>query len=200
MGTHAAVRIAGLLGVAVLALSSAARAVNVQVDYDSLPSGDFRTAPYFEGGVLTTVNCGHYEAYADATSTIEGDKAFNLDEQAGGQECGGPCPTCSKVTITAQGFMFDALSVDVINPAESASEYTISAVGGGGGTWAPTTSGPHTFGPQFSGITALVITQNSPGSLTLDDLEIQSLPEPGGIATLLTSSLALLALSRRRAR
>jgi hypothetical protein len=197
MRAHTAVGIA-VLGVAVLALTSAARAVNVQVDYDALPPGDFRTAPYFEGGVLTTVNCGHYEASADGTGTTEGDKAFNLDERAGGHVCGGPCPTCSKVTITAQGFMFDALSVDVINPAETSSEYTITAIGGGGGTWAPTTTGQHTFGPQFSGITALVITQNSPGALMLDDLEIQSLPEPSAFASLLVSGLAVSALRSRR--
>lgn len=207
MRAHAVVhRIAWVLSIGGLGLAPAAGAVLVRLDYDSVPLGDFRTAPYYEGGVTTTVNCGHYEAHADATSTTEGDRAFNLDEQpnpAGpppGQQCDAECPTCAKVTITAQGFPFDALGLDVINPADSSGEYTISAVDGGGSTVAtvaPIEPGTLEFGPAFEGITALVITQHAAGSFTFDELEIESLPEPPAIASRLVAGLAVLALRRR---
>jgi len=190
--SHAVVaRIALALFVAALGFTPAARAVTVVLDYNSASVKDFLTAPYVENGITTTVDAGHYEVLADPTAA-DGDRAFNLDEQNLG---------LSKVTLTASGGIpFDALSLDVINPADSAGEYTISAVGGGGGSIpAPTVAGPLLFTPAFAGISALVITQNAPGSFTFDDLTVRSLPEPSATASLLTAGLVVFALYRRRA-
>jgi hypothetical protein len=187
-------RLASILFAAALAGASAASAVTVTVDYDAAKLKDLVTAPYYEKGVTTTVDMGHYDVYADATGA-DGDQAFNIDDQQG--------PT--RVTITAQGLQFDALSLDVINPADAATgeSYTISAIGGPGGSIAaPATTGPLAFGPQFQGITALVITQNGPasGSFTFDNLTIRSLPEPSVSASFFAAGLAAFALSRRRVR
>jgi hypothetical protein len=102
--------------------------------------------------------------------------------------------------------MFDVLSLDVVNPADVATgeSYTITAIGGGGGSIpAPTATGPLTFGPQFQGVTALVIAQSptaSPSAFAFDNLKIQSLPEPAATASLFAAGLALFALRRRRVR
>ena len=191
-------RLAAILCAAALALPSAAGAVTVVVDYDGATAKDFVTTPYFEKGVTTTVDAGHYDFYSDATGE-DGDLAFNIDNEQSG---------LTRVTITAHGLMFDALSLDVINPADAAKgeTYTISAIGGGGGSIpAPATAGPLTFGAQFQGITALVITQTSAGTgssaaFAFDDLTIQSLPEPSAIGSLSATGLAVFALSRRRTR
>ena len=191
-------RFTSFLCAASLACASAAGAVTVVVDYDGATAKDFVTAPYYEKGVTTSVDSGHYDFYADGTGQ-DGDLAFNIDDQHNG---------LTRVTITAQGLLFDALSLDVINPADSATgeTYTISAIGGGGGSMAaPATTGPLTFGPQFQGITALVITQTSAGTgssaaFTFDDLTIRSLPEPSAIGSLCAAGLAVFALSRRRTR
>jgi len=183
---------------AILIFASGARAVTVVVDYDGATKKDFVTTPYYEKGVTTTVDTGHYDFYSDATGTDD-DLAMNIDNEGGG-------PT--RVTITVQGLTFDAVGVDVINPADAATgeTYTITAIGGPGGTMAvPAVTGPVTFGPQFQGITALVITQTSPGSastgaFTFDNLEIRSLPEPSATASLCAAGLAAFALSRRRTR
>ena len=193
MRTHA--RVAGML-VTLLALAPGATAATAKLDYDGVPKGDdFRTAPYIESGITTTVNQGHYELYNDATGD-DGDQAFNLDEQNTG---------LSKVTLTAHGGgTFDVVRLDIVNPADTVGEYTISAIGGTGGSIpAPTTMGTIEFSdyaPAFHGITALVITQNSPGTFTFDDLELNVLPEPGRLTSLCAAGLALLALARRRAR
>src|SRR5258706_2698198 len=137
----------GVLSLALLALAPGARAVTVTVDYDHAALKDLVTAPYYEKGVVTTVDTGHYDLLADATGST-GDLAFNLDDETG----------LARVTITAQGLMFDALSLDVVNPADAATgeSYTISAVGGGGGSMpVPGTLGPIAFGPGFQGMTAL---------------------------------------------
>jgi len=191
-------RLASILCAAALASASAAGAVTVVVDYDGATAKDFVTTPYYEHGVTTTVDAGHYDFYADATGG-DGDLAFNIDDQHNG---------LTRVTITAQGLMFDALSLDVINPADTATgeTYTISAIGGGGGSMAaPATAGPLTFGPQFQGITALVITQTSAGTgssaaFAFDDLTIKSLPEPSRVGSLCAAGLAVFALGRRRTR
>lgn len=190
-------RIGSILCAISFGWASAAGAVTVVVDYDNAKPKDFVTTPYYENGITTTVAAGHYDFYADATGQ-DGDQAFNIDDRENG-------PT--SVTITAQGLMFDVVSLDVINPADptTGEAYTISAIGGGGGTMAaPAVTGPVTFGPGFQGITALVITQTSGGSSTgafaFDDLTIQSLPEPSPAASLLAAALAVFALSRRRAR
>src|SRR5262249_12304939 len=111
----------------------------------------------------------------------------------------------SKVTLTAHGGgTFDVVRLDIVNPADTVGEYTISAIGGTGGSIpAPTTIGTIEFSdyaPAFHGITALVITQNSPGTFTFADLELNVLPEPGRLASLCAAGLALLTLARRRAR
>jgi MYXO-CTERM domain-containing protein len=192
-----ATRLGSIFCAASLAAASVAGAVTVTVDYDGATAKDFVTTPYYEKGVTTTVDTGHYDFYANPTGS-SGDLAFNIDDQHGG-------PT--RITITAQGLQFDALSMDVINPADPATGegYTISAIGGPAGSMAaPATTGPLAFGPQFQGITALVITQTSPGSspaaFTFDNLTIRSLPEPSMPASLGAAGLALFALHRRRAR
>ena len=193
-----ATRFAPILCAAALAGSSAAGAVTVVVDYDGATAKDFVTTPYLEKGVTTTVDTGHYDFYADATGG-DGDLAFNIDDQHNG---------LTRVTITVHGLMFDAMSLDVINPADPATgeSYTISAIGGGAGSMAaPATAGPLTFGPQFQGITALVITQTSAGTgssaaFAFDDLTIKSLPEPSAIGSLCAAGLAVFGLSRRRTR
>src|SRR5206468_7641384 len=124
--------IAGALAAAVLALTPGARAATTVIDYDGVPKGgDYRTAPYSEKGITTTVDQGHYELYSDATGA-DGDQAFNLDEE--NPDAAGP-PVPSKVTIMAYpASTFDVVSLDVINPADSVGEYTISAIGGTGGS------------------------------------------------------------------
>ena len=199
MRTHTAARIAGMLSLAVLAFAPGARAAMAVLDYDHVPKGaDFRTAPYIENGITTTVDQGHYELYSDATGADD-DQAFNLDDQkpdhVGSQ--------LSKVTLTAHGGgTFDVLSLDVVNPADSVGEYTISAIGGTGGSIpAPIVAGTLDFSqyaPAFHGISALVVTQNSPGSFTFDDLAVSVLPEPSATASLFAASLTVFALSRRR--
>lgn len=178
-----------------LGWASAAGAVVVVVDYDGAKPQDFVSTPYFENGVTTTVDTGHYDFYADATGE-DGDQALNIDNEQGG---------LSRITITAQGLVFDVMSLDVINPADPATgeAYTISAIGGGNGSMAaPATTGPLSFGSGFQGITALVITQTaagaSTGAFTFDDLTIQALPEPAATSALLPAALAVFALSRRR--
>jgi hypothetical protein len=191
-------RLASILCAASLACAGAAGAVTVVVDYDGATAKDFVTTPYYEKGITTTVDAGHYDFYADATGQ-DGDLAFNIDNQHNG---------LTRVTITAQGLMFDAVSLDVINPADSATgeTYTISAIGGPGGSIAaPATAGPLTLGPQFQGITALVITQTSAGTgssaaFAFDDLTIQSLPEPSRVASLCVAGVAVFALGRHRTR
>jgi hypothetical protein len=194
-------QLAGVFSIAVLGLAPGARAVTAHLDFDGVPTGvDFRTAPYVESGITTTVDQGHYELYNDATGN-DGDQAFNLDEQK-------PNETgiqLSQVTVTAEGGgTFDVVSLDVVNPADSVGEYTITAIGGTGGSIpAPVVAGPVDFSqyaPAFQGVSALVITQNSPGSFTFDDLTVNVLPEPSATASLLAAGLAVFALSRRRAR
>ena len=190
------VRIAGVLAISLLGFAPGASAATAKLDYDGVPKGDdYRTAPYIENGITTTVDQGHYELYNDSTGD-DGDQAFNLDEQNTG---------LSKVTLTAHGGgTFDVVSLDVVNPADTVGEYTITAIGGTGGSIpAPTTMGTiefSDFAPAFHGITALVITQNSPGAFTFDDLEVTVLPEPASIASLCAAGLAVFALSRRRSR
>jgi hypothetical protein len=195
MRARIAIRIAGVFSIAVLGFAPGAGAATAVVDYDGVPKGgDFRTAPYTENGIVTTVQQGHYELYDDATGS-EGDQAFNVDEQQHG---------LSKVRLTASANTFDVVSIDVINPADTVGEYTISAIGGTGGSIpAPTVAGPIDFSqyaPQFHGITALVVTQNSPGSFTFDDVTVNVLPEPGSLASLCAAGAALFALRHRRKR
>ncbi len=196
MRARTVARIAGVLSITLIGVAPGALAATAVLDYDGVPKGpDFRTAPYIESGITTTVDQGHYELYSDATGDDD-DQAFNLDEQNLG---------LSKVTLTAHGGgTFTVLSLDVINPADAVGEYTISAIGGSGGSIpAPTVAGPLDFSqyaPQFQGISALVVTQNGPGSFTFDDLTLTVLPEPGSRASLFAAGLALFALGRRRAR
>ena len=218
MRAHTAARIAGVvLGVAVLGFGSDARAATTVLDYDGVPKGgDFRTTPYNENGITTTVDQGHYELHADATGG-DSDQAFNLDEENPNSTPQNPQPPIpSKVTLTAYpASTFDVVSLDVINPADSVGEYTISAIGGTGGSIpAPTEAGPHDFAqyaPAFQGITALVITQNAPQpcgptqltcshAFTFDDLTVNVLPEPGVATSVFAAGLALFAARRRRAR
>jgi hypothetical protein len=185
--------IAGSL--ALFGLAPHAHAAMAVLHYDGTPSGDFRTAPYTESGITTTVDRGHYEFYANATGTGDGDRAFNLDEQQHG---------LAKVTITAaSASAFDVVSLDVVNPADTVGEYTITAIGGTGGSIpVPTVAGPidfTQFAPAFHNVTALVVTQNAPGSFTFDNLKVNVLPEPARGASLLAAALLLFAL-RRRAR
>jgi hypothetical protein len=79
--------------IAVLWIAPAASAAVAVLDYDAGKLGDFRTAPYVENGITTTVDAGHYELYADATGE-DGDLAFNLDDEKLG---------LARVTLTAQG-------------------------------------------------------------------------------------------------
>jgi len=212
MRAYAAARFAGVFSIALLGLAPGARAATAVLDYDGVPKGgDFRTTPYTENGITTTVDQGHYEIEADATGA-DGDQAFNLDEE--NPDSAGP-PVPSKVTIMAYpASTFDVVSLDVINPADSVGEYTISAIGGTGGSIpAPVTAGQIHFAdyaPAFHGITAIVITQNTPQTcgptqlpcrhaFTFDDLTVNVLPEPGGAASLFAAGLAVFAL-RRRAR
>jgi hypothetical protein len=203
-----------VLSIAALGFGSDARAATTVLDYDGVPKGgDFRTTPYNENGITTTVDQGHYELYNDATGA-DGDQAFNLDEE-NPNPAGPPIP--SKVTIMAYpASTFDVVSLDVINPADSVGEYTISAVpanGPGSSIPAPTVAGPFNLSanPAFQGITALVITQNAPQpcgptqltcshAFTFDDVTVNVLPEPGAATSLFAAGLALFALSRRRDR
>jgi len=196
MRAHAVLRNLGVLAVAMLGLAPAARAAVAHLDYDGVAKGDdYRTAPYIENGITTTVLQGHYELYNDATGG-DSDQAFNLDEQSTGP---------SRVRLTAHGGgTFDVVSLDVVNPADSAGEYTITGIGGTGGSInAPTTMGTIAFSdyaPAFHNLVALEITQHSPGAFTFDDLEVQVLPEPGQLASLVAAGIAVFALSRRRTR
>jgi hypothetical protein len=214
MRAHSVARIAGMLSIAALAFAPGARAAQTKLDYDGVPKGgDFRTTPYSENGITTTVNQGHYELYNDATGA-DGDQAFNLDEE-NPNGAGPPIP--SRVTITAYpASTFDVLSLDVVNPADSVGEYTISPVpdpGPASGIPAPTAAGllDLSGNPAFQGIVAIEITQNTPQpcgptmttcshAFTFDDVTVNVLPEPGAAASGFAAGLALLALSRRRAR
>ena len=195
--SHSAVARVGLpLAIACLALAPAAHAAPVLIDFDSAAMRDFATTPHLENGTTTTVDAGHYEilAYEIPPGVAGGPKssqALSIDEQQLG---------LSRITLRADnGAAFDAVSLEVVNPADTAGEYTISAVGGGGGNIpAPTTAGPLAFGPEFAGISALVIQQNSPGMLAIDDVQITVLPEPSATASLVASALAAFALRRRR--
>jgi hypothetical protein len=190
-------RFASILCAGALALAQSASAVTVVVDYDGAGKKDFATTPYYEKGVTTTVNTGHYDIYDNATAD-DGNLAFNIDDQQNG---------LARVTITVQGLQFNAVSLDVINPADAATgeAYTISAIGGpGGSTSVPATTGPLVLGPGFQGITALVIQQasagSSPAAFTFDNLKIESLPEPSPTGSLCAAALAVFALGRRRTR
>jgi hypothetical protein len=181
-------------GAALFAFAPTAGATTVVASYDgALPSqrSDYQTGPYQELLVRTDVVAGHYEIVADAGGA-DGDLAFNLDDDETGP---------STVTITVGGGLsFDAVSLEVVNPAESAGEYTISAVGGGGGTMgAPTTAGVTSFPAGFEGIDALVVTQNSPGAFAFDDLTLTVLPEPAALGSLAAAAGLLAWLRRRRA-
>jgi hypothetical protein len=194
-------------------VASGALAATTVLDYDGVPKGgDFRTGPYSENGITTTVQQGHYELYNDSTGA-DGDQAFNLDEE---NPAGSGPPVPSKVTIMAYpASTFDVVSLDVINPADTVGEYTISTIppSPGGTIPAPIVAGPLNLSgnPAFHGITALVITQNAPQScgptapqcshsFTFDDLTVNVLPEPARAASLVAASLALAALRRRRYR
>ncbi len=216
MRAQTAVRIAGVIGFAALGFGSGAQAASAVLDYDGVPKGgDFRTTPYSENDITTTVVRGHYELYDDATGG-DSDQAFNLDEE-NPNSTEDPIP--SKVTITADGGkMFNVVSLDVINPADSVGEYTITAIPAnvgetGASIPAPIVAGSIDFSdyaPGFQTVAALVITQNSPApcgptqlrcshAFTFDDLTVNVLPEPGATASLFAAGL-LLALGRRRAR
>lgn len=176
-------------------VASAARAATVVLEFDDLVQSqlaDFQTAPYIENVTTLTVDAGHYELVADAAGDA-GDRVFQIDEQEHG---------LTQVTFSVGGGLpFDAVSVDVVNPAESGSEYSITAVGGGGGTLpAPTSAGTMAFGPGFQGISALVITQNAPGAFAFDDLTVEVLPEPAFALLLLAAVTLLVVLHRRRQR
>lgn len=178
---------------AVFAFAAAANAATVVLDYDDLVESqlaDFQTGPYIEDVTTMAVNAGHYELVADPDGEA-GDRVFQIDEQQLG---------LSEVSFSVGGgLVFDAVSVDVVNPAESAAEYTITAVGGSGGTLpAPTAAGPLAFGPGFQGITGIVITQNAPGALAFDDLTIEVLPEPAYALALVAGLALLVALHRHR--
>jgi len=207
-------QIVAVLGVALLGYAPGARAATAVLDYDGAPKGaDYRTAPYTENGITTTVNQGHYDLYNDATGG-DGDQAFNLDEE---NPSGSGPPVPSQVTIMAYpASTFDVVSLDVVNPADTVGEYTISALpssGPGSTIPAPTTVGPLDLSgnPAFHGITALVITQNAPQAcgptqaacrhaFSFDDLTVNVLPEPAQLASLAAAGLAVFALSRRRTR
>ena len=176
-----------------LGLAPGASASTVVLDYDgAVPSqrSDFQTNPYIEDVTTLAVDTGHYEFVVDPGGS-ETDLALNIDEQNLG---------LSHLTFSVGGGLpFDAVSLDVVNPADTAGEYTISAVGGGGGSIpAPTTAGAIALGPTFQGISALVITQNSPGAFAFDDLTVEVVPEPGAGGSLVAAALLLLLALRRR--
>jgi hypothetical protein len=53
-----------------------------RLDYDGVAKGDdYRTAPYIESGITTTVNQGHYELYSDATGD-DGDQRSTSTSRA----------------------------------------------------------------------------------------------------------------------
>jgi len=185
-------RFASVLGAALLGLAPAAGATTVVSSYDIVqPSqqGDFQAGTYQEYLIRTDVVAGHWEIIADA-SGADGDRAFNIDDEQTG-------PATLTITVGG-GLPFDAVSLDVVNPADSAGELTFTAVGGGGSMAAPTTAGVVDFPAGFSGIDALVVTQNSPGAFAFDDLTLTVLPEPSAPAALAFAA-GLLALLRRRA-
>ena len=175
----------GWIAASLLFFATAGHAATIVIDYDGATEGDFFTSPHLEDGTTTTVDSGHYDIFADPTGG-PGDLALNLDEQFGG---------LAQITITVDGgLLFDAISLDVINAADSAGEYTITAIGNSGSVSAPTVGGVFVFGPGFESISALVITQNS-GFFTIDDLTLEAVPEPGTAALL---SLGLVGIAARR--
>jgi hypothetical protein len=199
--------------VAVFGLAPGANAAQVTLHFDSAPpNADHLTTPYSEKGITATVDRGHYDLYADATGP-DGDRAMNLDEDPNPGVACGTSQTCSKVTLMAYpASNFDVVSLDVVNPADTAGEYTISAIGGTGGSiQVPTTVQTIHFSdyaPAFHGVTALVIAQNSASpcgllqapcshAFTFDELTVNVLPEPARAAALCAGALALAALRRR---
>lgn len=172
------------LVLALLPLASAAQVV--VLDYDAAPTPDFETTSYVEDGVLTAVHAGHYEIVADALGS-DGDHAFNIDEQ-----------NLGLTTVRIQpvgGSVFNALSLEVVNPASAPGEVTIAAVGGPGSVSAPTVGGPFELGSGFTQITALEITQHQPGAFAFDDVV---LPEPGRAVSFLALAGFVLALRGAR--
>ncbi len=185
--------LATALFVASLALATASRADTIVLDYDgALPSqrADFQMTPYLEDLTTVRVDTGHYEFVADVDGA-EGDLVLNIDEQEHG---------LTQINVTVGGgHPFDAVSLEVVNPAEAPGEITISAVGGGAGSVsAPTAAGSFALGAGFQGIDALVITQNAPGAFAFDDLTLEVVPEPALAPSLAAAALALAALRRRR--
>lgn len=195
-GRHAGTRgsiLASVVSLAFASVLAAPAAANIVViDYENADPVDFRTEPYLEDGTRTDVHTGHYEIIADGSPTTGGDQAFNVDEQSFG---------LSTVRVTVEGgYLFDVVSLEVVNPADSVGEYVFSAVGGeGGSVAAPTAAGPFEPGAGFLGVAAFDITQAAPGAFAMDDLTLRVMPEPAAIPTLVASALLLAALRRRGA-
>jgi hypothetical protein len=160
------------------------------IDYENAEPVDFRTEPYLEDGTRTDVRSGHYEILADGSPSTGGDQAFHIDEQSFG---------LSTVRVTVEGgYLFDVVSLDVVNPADSAGEYVFSAIGGNGGSVsAPTAAGPFEPGAGFHGVAAFDVIQTAPGAFSMDDLTLRVMPEPSAIPALLASAMLLVALRRR---
>jgi len=171
-------------------LAIPAAAEIVVLDYEDADAADFSTGTYSEDGIDTVVESGHYEILADGSPVVGDDRAFNVDEQQLG---------LTQVRLSsAEGRLFDVLSLYVVNPASSPGEYSISAIGGGGGSIpAPTIAGPLALGPGFQDVSALVITQHAPGAFAMDDVTL-NMPEPTGASSWIAPALAVFALARRR--
>jgi hypothetical protein len=201
--------VAGVLGIVMVGFVPGARAVPETMHYDGATKGDFRTAPYVESGIRAAVSQGHYDITANPTGN-DGNYAFTVDEETPGSTPANPVAVPATVTFSlSSGVPFDAKSLEVINPADTVGEYTISGVGGSGGEIpAPVVAGHldlTQYAPAFQGLTGLVITQHTsdgahPHALTIDDVTVEAAPEPGAVVSLCAGCLTLLALSRRRAR
>ncbi len=158
------------------------------IDFNAAPVGDFQSGPLLEDGYTLTVGTGHYDIFTN--SAADGTNYFNMDDVSFG---------FTRVTLTRDGGgLFDALGMFV---EEGTGLWTISAIGNSGSVSTPA-AGNFAFGSGFSGISALVFTQNSLGFLGFDNLSLEEAGEPQvplpAPLYLLGSALLALAAFRRQ--
>ena len=176
-----------------------ARAATTVLDYDGVPKGgDFRTAPYNENGIITTVDQGHYELYDDATGE-DGDQAFNLDERDSSVLVEGDAHRLSGEHVRRRESRRDQSRRHAW--ASTRSPRSAAAAAAFRRRPSPDRSTSASTRRSFHGITALVVdAELAAARFTFDDVTVNVLPEPGAAASLFAAGLALLALRRRRAR